>query len=192
MSFKPNSTYILVEGLWCNGSHGISVGSLGQYEGEYDIVEHIYTANISMHNASDGARIKVWPNAPSALSGDLQGGGGTGRVNNITFDGMLIDNVAYAIEVTQCYGQKNLTLCLEYPSTLTISNITIKNMNGTTSTKYEPDIAAFLCSSTDVCSGIVAENINVVSPIGTDYAYCLNMDNSTLDVTCTGDLLGTN
>lgn len=73
VSFKPNSTNILVESLWCNGSHGISVGSLGQYVEEYDIVENVYVANVSMHNASDGARIKVWPNTPSALSGDLQG-----------------------------------------------------------------------------------------------------------------------
>jgi galacturan 1,4-alpha-galacturonidase len=28
---------------------------------------------------------------------------------------MTIDNVDYAIEVTQCYGQKNLTLCNEFP-----------------------------------------------------------------------------
>jgi len=72
VSFKPNSTNILVQSLSCTGSHGISVGSLGQYAGQFDIVEDIYVANISMHNASDGARIKVWPNTPSALSGDLQ------------------------------------------------------------------------------------------------------------------------
>lgn len=32
---------------------------------------------------------------------------------------MTIQNVDYAIEVTQCYGQKNLTLCNEYPVRLT-------------------------------------------------------------------------
>ena len=68
-----------------------------------------------MANASDGARIKVWPGIPSALSGDLQGGGGNGTVRNITYDGMYVDNVDYAIEITQCYGQKNLTLCNEFP-----------------------------------------------------------------------------
>lgn len=192
VSFKPNSTSILVESLWCNGSHGISVGSLGQYEGEYDIVTDIYVTDISMHNASDGARIKVWPNAPSALSGDLQGGGGSGEVNNITFENFLIDNVDYAIEVTQCYGQKNLTLCLEYPSPLTITNVVLRNFTGTTSDKYSPDIAAFLCSSEEVCKNITAVDINVLSPDEVDDAYCLNMDNSTLDVTCTGELLGTN
>ena len=41
VSFKPNSTEILVQNLHCNGSHGISVGSLGQYVGEVDIVEKV-------------------------------------------------------------------------------------------------------------------------------------------------------
>ena len=63
----------------------------------------------------DGARIKVWPGVSSELSTDLQGGGGFGSVKNITYDTMTINNVDYAIEVTQCYGQKILTLCNEYP-----------------------------------------------------------------------------
>jgi galacturan 1,4-alpha-galacturonidase len=52
VSFKPNSTNILVQNLECIGSHGISVGSLGQYIGEYDIVENIYVYNISLFNTS--------------------------------------------------------------------------------------------------------------------------------------------
>jgi len=52
VSFKPNSTNMLVQNMWCNGSHGISVGSLGQYKGEFDIVENIYVFNASMHNTT--------------------------------------------------------------------------------------------------------------------------------------------
>ncbi len=33
VSFKPNATNIIVQNIHCNGSHGISVGSLGQYPG---------------------------------------------------------------------------------------------------------------------------------------------------------------
>jgi len=185
VSFKPNSTNILVQSLSCNGSHGISVGSLGQYPGEFDIVEEIYVANISMHNASDGARIKVWPNAPSAMSGDLQGGGGSGRVRNVTYEDFKIDNVDYAIEITQCYGQKNLTLCQQYPSPLTIEDIVFKGFTGKTSKTYQPLIAAFACSSSSVCGDIHATDINVFSPNGSQEAYCLNQDPSALDVQCT-------
>lgn len=52
VAFKPNSSNMLVQNLHCNGSHGISVGSLGQYKGETDIVENVLVYNISMFNAS--------------------------------------------------------------------------------------------------------------------------------------------
>ncbi|KAI8170292.1 Exopolygalacturonase A [Colletotrichum sp. SAR 10_70] len=75
VSFKPNSTEVLVQGLVCNGSHGISVGSLGQYQGQVDIIEDLYIYNISMSNASDGARIKIWPGVPPNTTGSEAGGG---------------------------------------------------------------------------------------------------------------------
>ncbi|KAJ5305839.1 hypothetical protein N7508_004854 [Penicillium antarcticum] len=184
VSFKPNSTEILVQNLHCNGSHGISVGSLGQYEGEVDIVQNVLVYNVSMFNASDGARIKVWPGTASALSTDLQGGGGSGIVKNITYDGMTIDNVDYAIEVTQCYGQKNLTLCNEFPSSLVIEDILFTNFNGVTSGKYDPNVGTIVCSSPDVCSDIKATNIDVTSPDGDDQFTCTNVDNSLLNFNC--------
>lgn len=52
VSFKPNSTFVLVQNLFCNGSHGISVGSLGQYVGEFDIVSDVYVYNVSLLDTS--------------------------------------------------------------------------------------------------------------------------------------------
>ncbi|CBF78078.1 hypothetical protein AN8761.2 [Aspergillus nidulans FGSC A4] len=185
VSFKPNSTEILVQNLYCNGSHGISVGSLGQYIGEVDIVKNVLVYNISMYNASDMARIKVWPGVASAMSEDLQGGGGLGSVSNITYEDMYIENVDWAIEITQCYGQKNMTLCNEYPSNLTISDVYISNMYGTTSSARDPNIGTIVCSSPDVCSNIYVENIDVVSPSGTNDFICTNVNESLLQVNCT-------
>ncbi|KAF1916591.1 pectin lyase fold/virulence factor [Ampelomyces quisqualis] len=185
VSFKPNSTNIVVQNLWCNGSHGISVGSLGQYVGEVDYVQNIYVYNISMSNASDGARIKVWPGAQSALSGDLQGGGGSGAVSNVTYDTMVLANVDYAIEITQCYGQKNITLCNQFPSNLTISDITIKSFTGKTSSKYEPLIGYLVCSSPTVCKDIRIEDINVRSPKGSNLYACGSIDGIGKQVNCT-------
>jgi galacturan 1,4-alpha-galacturonidase len=105
---------------------------------------------------------------------------------------MTINNVDYAIEVDQCYGQSNLTLCLEYPSPLTITNILFIDFKGVTSKKYEPEIGTFACSSVAACSNIVASNIDVVSPEGSNDAFCQNVVNSTLDVTCTSQTLGFN
>ena len=98
--------------------------------------------------------------------------------------------VDYAIEVDQCYGQKNLTLCYEFPSPLHITNVAFKNFKGTTSTKYEPDIATFACSSDSACSNISAENIHVEGPSGS-LAYCHDVDESLLvGVDCSGPYNG--
>lgn len=115
MSFKPNSTNIVVQNLECIGSHGISIGSIGQYKGETDIVENLHIYNISMTNASDFARIKVWPGIETDFQPHLGGGGGSGHVRNVTFDLLHSVNNDRAITITQCYGQKNETLCNEFP-----------------------------------------------------------------------------
>ena len=71
-----------VENMWCNGSHGISIGSLGQYARETDIVSDIYVRNITMLNAENGARIKVFAGSDDP---DSESGGGSGYVRNVTF-----------------------------------------------------------------------------------------------------------
>lgn len=175
VSFKPNSTNVVVQNLDCTGSHGISVGSLGQYKGETDIVENLYIYNISMADASDAARIKVWPGVETAFQDLLNGGGGLGRVRNVTYDTFYHDNNDRAITITQCYGQKNQSICNEFPvclavflinfvltlsdlqltntqANLTISDITMKNFWGTVSDKYDPEAGTLVCSAADVSS----------------------------------------
>lgn len=100
---------------------------------------------------------------------------------------MRIENVNYAIEVTQCYGQKNLTLCNQFPSKLAIDGITFNNIHGTTSKKYSPVSGYILCSSPQVCSDIEVNDIKVVSTDGTTNLFtCGNVDASLLHgITCT-------
>ena len=90
VSFKPNSTNIIVQNMQCNGSHGMSVGSLGQYLGQKDIVENIYVYNATMTYSGDSARVKVWQGAIPLADGSipLASGGGYGYVRNVTYDGM--------------------------------------------------------------------------------------------------------
>lgn len=60
VSLKPNATNVLIENLYCQGSHGISMGSIGQYAGVQDIIQNVLAKNITMVNTSNGARIKAW------------------------------------------------------------------------------------------------------------------------------------
>lgn len=196
-----------MQNLSCNGTHGISVGSLGQYPERIDIVENILVRNISMYNSSEGARIKVWPDAFNEKSANLKGGGGSGSVRNVTYDGMWLDNVDYGITITQCYGQDDEEECFKHPvsahawpsishllyrianidqqARLNISDITFKNIRGWTNRVFAPLVAHIVCSSPETCSNIRAENIDIRSINGSHQATCRNVDNALLDLDCT-------
>ncbi|KAL1614624.1 hypothetical protein SLS54_009594 [Diplodia seriata] len=184
VSFKPNSTNILVQNMSCNGTHGMSVGSLGQYPGRVDYVENVLVRNAAMYNSSEGARIKVWPDAFSEKSATLAGGGGRGRVRNVTYDGMWLDNVDYGLTVTQCYGQDDEEECFKHPSKLNITDVTFRNVRGRSNRVFSPIVAHLVCSSPDTCSNIVAENIDIRTINGSNLVTCRNLDEDLLDVNC--------
>ncbi|KAH9212003.1 polygalacturonase [Leptodontidium sp. 2 PMI_412] len=184
VSFKPNSTDIIVQGLQCTGSHGISVGSLGQYQGEIDIIENIYVYNISMTNAGDMARIKIWPGVAPGVTGSTAGGG-SGLVQNITYEMIQNHNNDEVILLTQCYSTSNTTLCALYPSSVIVKDVLFNSFTGVTSKKYDPRAGSLVCSSSTTCSNIAAHNINVTVPSGKNATYtCTNMDKSELDLNC--------
>ncbi|KAL7907444.1 pectin lyase fold/virulence factor [Trichoderma velutinum] len=115
----------------------------------------------------------------------LSGGGGAGYVKNATYDTFYNNNNDWAIEINQYYGQSNQTFCDKYPSNMTISDVTFKNMWGTTSTKYDTMVRTLTCSSTEKCLNIAAYNISVTDPSGkTPQWICTNMDENLLDINC--------
>lgn len=124
VAFKANSTNIIVQGLQCNGSHGISVGSLGEEKLEIDIVENIYVYNVTLSQGTSGAAIRfkadsnIPPTDPSYTDG-----GGPGYIRNVTYDTFHVVNDPYSIEITQCYNSKNETYCNDYPVSLGIKRL---------------------------------------------------------------------
>ncbi|KAK7458722.1 hypothetical protein VKT23_009722 [Stygiomarasmius scandens] len=148
VAFKPNSSNILLSNLTCYNSHGISVGSLGQYSGIYDIVENVTATDISLHNTENGARIKAWAGS----------GVGSGIVNNVTFHNLNMDNVKNALIIDQCY-ETSASDCDADPSNVIIQNIVFNGFTGTSSSK---DVASLDCSPGSRCSSITVENISTI------------------------------
>ncbi|KAI0043763.1 glycoside hydrolase family 28 protein [Auriscalpium vulgare] len=155
VSFKPNATNILVANLRCNGSHGISVGSLGQYPGVYDIVENVLATNITMSNAQNGARIKAWagPNV------------GSGIVKNITFSKFFETNVDNPVVIDQCY-ETSAALCTEFPSNTYIQDVWFDDISGTSSGAEKGVVASLACSPDGRCSDINVNNLSLSPPPG--------------------------
>ncbi|QDS68091.1 hypothetical protein FKW77_010065 [Venturia effusa] len=159
IAFKPGSVGIVVQNTNCIGSHGASVGSLGQYADRVDIVENIMVYNVSMSNASNGARIKTWP-LHGTMSGVGAGGGGSGRVSNVTFEKFKVSGVESAITITQCYGEPDPAKCAAGPSKVTIENIFMTDFTGTAKGK-KGMIGSIQCSTASSCKNIVLKSIAV-------------------------------
>ncbi|KAJ6088238.1 hypothetical protein N7486_009499 [Penicillium sp. IBT 16267x] len=100
---KPNTSNIFVQNMWCNNTHGVSMGSIGQYSGEMDFIENAYLENITLLNGQNGARLKAWA-------------------------GPDIQNTDKPVVLDQCYFDVNATECAAYPSAVNITDIVFDNI----------------------------------------------------------------
>ncbi|KAF9078463.1 pectin lyase fold/virulence factor [Rhodocollybia butyracea] len=176
VSFKPNSTNILVSNLNCNGSHGISVGSLGEFEGVFDIVQNVLAMH--MANAENGARIKAFAGS----------GVGSGIVQNVTYQNFFVSNVDSPVVIDQCY-ETTTAACEEFPSNVIIQDVFFNNVFGTGSSS---SVATLDCSPDARCSGINVNNLNLTGPNKEAPVYeCQNVkltgNAASLFGTCTTD-----
>lgn len=172
---KPNTSNIYVENLWCNGTHGVSMGSIGQYPGVLDYIENAFIKNVTLLNGQNGARLKAWagPNV------------GYGRISNITFQDFVIHNTDNPIVVDQCYFNVNASTCAAYPSRVNITDVLFENFSGDSSGKEGKVVADLTCSPAAVCEDIQLENVVLTSPAGEPPEYICNGISGGIGVPCT-------
>lgn len=150
------------------------MGSIGQYPGVEDIIENAWIENVTILNSEvrhiplsrlnpimltyrkTGARIKAWA-GPDV---------GFGRINNITYKNIHVENTDSPIVLDQCYFNINSTECAKHPSAVNFTNIKFENVYGTSSGKNGKVVADLTCSPEGVCSGITLSDIDITSPSG--------------------------
>jgi galacturan 1,4-alpha-galacturonidase len=90
---KSNASDVYVNTMYCNGTHGESMGSIGQYAGEKSIIEDVVIENVWLLNGQHGARLKTWA-GPDV---------GYGYINNVTFRNIWNANNEYSAFLDSCY-----------------------------------------------------------------------------------------
>ncbi|KAJ7708039.1 pectin lyase fold/virulence factor [Mycena olivaceomarginata] len=132
---------------------GISVGSLGQFPGVFDIVENVTAINVKMINSGNGARIKAW--AGSSV--------GSGIVKNITLRTSSTANVPVPTSLSSSHI---------FPSNTLIQDVVFTQMSGTPT---DATVASLACSPGARCSNITVNNIVFTPPAGTPKYVCQNV-----------------
>ncbi|XP_042477668.1 exopolygalacturonase-like [Macadamia integrifolia] len=119
ISLGPGSRNISITNVFCGPGHGISIGSLGKYQNEEDVVG-ITVRDCTLSGTTNGLRIKTWPDSPPGFASDL------------TFENIIVKNVYNPVIVDQEY-------CPYYkcdqkgPSLVKLKNVKFSNIRGTSS-----------------------------------------------------------
>ncbi|KAG6847707.1 hypothetical protein H0H93_006412, partial [Arthromyces matolae] len=95
---------------YCEGGHGLSIGSLGS-GGSVADVENVLIENVFMKDSLYGARFKSWT-------------GGNGFARNVTWKNIAFDNVRMPIYVTQNYWDQDTG---PKPNSTTVNNTHVED-----------------------------------------------------------------
>lgn len=144
VSVGPGSNNISITGVTCNPGHGISIGSLGKYPNEQDVVG-VTVRNCTVANSDNGVRIKTWPGSQQSAARDF------------IFEDIIVNNVSYPIIIDQGYCSK--TKCENKPASLVqISNVVFRNIRGNAMKAQGVKVQ---CSNSVPCKNVQLEKINL-------------------------------
>ncbi|KAL8171423.1 hypothetical protein V2J09_023227 [Rumex salicifolius] len=143
----PGSTRISVRKLSCGPGHGISIGSLGKYEGEEDVIG-IRVKNCTLTGTQNGLRIKTYQFKPDVVPI---------RAAGFSFKNIVMDNVKNPIIINQEYCGST-SHCKGRPSKIRISDIYFSNIMGTSSTE---EAITVMCSSAVPCRNVHFHNVTL-------------------------------
>ncbi|KAB2625687.1 exopolygalacturonase-like [Pyrus ussuriensis x Pyrus communis] len=161
VSIGDGSNQITVINVTCGPGHGISIGSLARYNNEESLAG-IRVKNCTLTNTQNGVRIKTWPNSPLATT-----------ASDIHFEDIIMVNVGNPIVIDQLYCPYKKCDNLS-PSKVKISNVSFKNIKGSSATALALKI---VCSSGSRCENVELTDIDLTynGAKGTLTSQCLNV-----------------
>jgi len=157
ISVGPGSRQILISGVSCGPGHGISIGSLGRYPNEPDVIG-VAVKNCTLTGTTNGLRVKTWQNSDRS------------RASDFLFEDVVMVGVQNPIIVDQEYCP--VGNCEKgAPSSVEISNLTFRDIRGTSASRMAVHL---FCSKTVNCRNVVLEDIDLrfMDPRSPSLAQC--------------------
>ncbi|KAM3753714.1 hypothetical protein ACB098_03G112800 [Castanea mollissima] len=140
--------------------HGISVGSIGRYQNEQPVSGNRVIGG-TLSSTQNGVRIKTWLSSPPGSASDMH------------FKNIIKNNVANPILIDQGYCPNN-QCSNKSPSKVKLSNVSFKNIRGTSSTK---EAVKLICSKSVPCQQVAVADIDLVykGARGSATSTCVNV-----------------
>ncbi|XP_030551776.1 exopolygalacturonase-like [Rhodamnia argentea] len=149
VSVGPGSKDVEVVDVHCGPGHGFSVGSLGRYPNEADVIG-LSVRSCTMVGTQNGLRIKTWA---SPLKSSVQ---------NISFHDITMKDVLNPIIIDQEYCPGGG--CAKQPgSNVQINGVSFTKIRGTSASEVA---VSLVCSPNVPCKNINLHNIDLTYPGG--------------------------
>jgi polygalacturonase len=177
---KGNSTNMVFRNMTCVGG-GIAFGSVGQYPNMPDYITNVTASNITVKQlispkyggatVSGAAYFKSWVGVSEGQP-PQGGGGGTGRVWNVTFSNVKVENITQGIYVNKCYYKVADQANYCDTSTFEFEDLSFSNFTGTVRSAYGVSLN---CSAAAPCQDIQFSNVDFAAANGSAAGvYCDN------------------
>jgi len=141
VTVKTPTNGFLAENIICHNTAGCNMGSFGN-AATNAAVANVYYRNVTMYNSEAGAQIKTYPN-------------NLGYIRNITYENFKLVAVDYPMSVNLFWCPH--TKCPDATGTLTVTDVTFRNFQGTENGNSRPTVLL------DCISGHKCTNINFVN-----------------------------
>ena len=94
ISVGDGTQQLTIEKVTCGPGHGISVGSLGKFPEEKEVVG-VFVRNCTLTNTLNGVRIKTWPASLPGSASDMH------------FEDIIMNNAGTPVQIDQEYCPSN-------------------------------------------------------------------------------------
>jgi len=149
VTVKTPTNGFLAENIVCHYTAGCNMGSFGNAPTDA-AVSNVWYRNVTMYNSEAGAQIKTYPN-------------NNGYVKNVTYENFKLVAVDYPMSVNLFWCPH--TNCPGATGSLTITDVTFRNFQGTENGNSRPNVLLD-CISGHTCKNIVFDNVNVPASNG--------------------------
>lgn len=168
---KANSTNItLLDSKFYHGL-GIAIGSIGQYNDEFETVQNIRAENVYFEDTLHAFYVKTWTDDQNGYPPN-GGGGGLGFAENMSMKNLTVKGMrGAAFSISQCtrfIGAPGTGNCTN--SQFQVRDVDIQGMKGTTKDRRTVSLQ---CSAVAPCKNISLSGIDLKYSNGTSVANYL-------------------
>ncbi|KAK6215737.1 exo-rhamnogalacturonase b [Colletotrichum tabaci] len=171
ISLKANSTDISITNSRFYNGLGIALGSIGQYNGQFETIERLNVENCFFDNTLHAVYFKTWTDDQNGYPPN-GGGGGLGFASDMSFKNLTVSGMrGAAFSISQCTrfrGAPGVGNCTN--SQFQIRDVTVRGMTGTTKSAR---VASLQCSAVAPCTDIGLFDVDLRFSNGTAAASYL-------------------